>query len=65
MREEEESWLMLRFLAVALGPFIVLRQGTRSSRTFDRKDYKFHFELTDLAAPVIHLHDYSSRHFKL
>lgn len=62
---KKESWLLPRFLAVASGPFIVLRQRTRSSSKFDRKDYKLHFELTKLAAPVIHVREYSKRQFKL
>lgn len=58
---DEESWLMPRFLAVASGPFI--EKGAAAS--FDKKDYKLHFELKKLATPVIHLYEYSNRQFKL
>lgn len=56
---------MPRFPAVASGPFIVLRQRARSSSKFDRKDYKLRCELAKLASPVIHLHEYSERQFRL
>ena len=60
VRVKKESRLMPGFLAVARGPFIVLRQGSRCGGTCDRKERKLHFELTELIAPVIHLQAYSS-----
>lgn len=62
---KKESWLIPRFLTITSGPFIILRQRTRNRIKFDRKDYKLHFELIKLAAPVIHLHEYSKRQSKL
>lgn len=54
----KESWLMPRFLAVARGPFIVLRKGTADSLVARI------LILTKLAL-VRHLHEYSSRQFRL